>query len=64
MVSAGAGNKKAFGLDRISNSWADLKHAEVIMICGSNVSETFPTLTQSGKGNSEGFTNSLLFLIK
>ena len=44
MVSAGAGNKKAFGLDRISNSWADLKHAKVIMICGSNVSETFPTL--------------------
>lgn len=45
MVSAGAGNKKAFGLDRISNSWADLEHAKVIMICGSNVSETFPTLT-------------------
>jgi assimilatory nitrate reductase catalytic subunit len=45
MVSAGAGNKKAFGLDRISNSWADLKHAEVIMICGTNISETFPTLT-------------------
>ncbi|HYF67200.1 MAG TPA: molybdopterin oxidoreductase family protein [Ohtaekwangia sp.] len=45
MVSAGAGNKKAFGLDRISNSWADLKYAKVIMICGSNVSETFPTLT-------------------
>lgn len=44
MVSAGAGNKKAFGRDRASNSWADLKHAEVIMICGSNVSETFPTL--------------------
>lgn len=45
MVSAGAGNKKAFGLDRISNSWADLEHAKVIMICGANVSETFPTLT-------------------
>ena len=45
MVSAGAGNKKAFGLDRISNSFADLTHAEVIMLCGSNVSETFPTLT-------------------
>ena len=45
MVSAGAGNKKAFGLDRISNSWADLAHAEVIIIAGANVSETFPTLT-------------------
>lgn len=45
MVSAGAGNKKAFGLDRISNSWTDLKHAQVIIIAGANVSETFPTLT-------------------
>ena len=45
MVSAGAGNKKAFGLDRASNTYADLEHAEVVMICGSNVSETFPTLT-------------------
>jgi assimilatory nitrate reductase catalytic subunit len=45
MVSAGAGNKKAFGLDRASNNFSDLAHAEVIMICGSNVSETFPTLT-------------------
>jgi assimilatory nitrate reductase catalytic subunit len=45
MVSAGAGNKKAFGLDRASNSYADLKHAEVIMLCGTNVSECFPTLT-------------------
>ncbi|MCL4813978.1 MAG: molybdopterin-dependent oxidoreductase, partial [Vicinamibacteraceae bacterium] len=45
MVSAGAGNKKAFGLDRASNTYADLAGAEVIMICGTNVSETFPTLT-------------------
>lgn len=45
MVSAGAGNKKAFGLDRASNTYADLERAEVVMICGTNVSETFPTLT-------------------
>ncbi|HJT72931.1 MAG TPA: molybdopterin-dependent oxidoreductase, partial [Chitinophaga sp.] len=45
MVSAGAGNKKAFGLDRGSNNYEDLKKAEVIMVCGANVSETFPTLT-------------------
>lgn len=44
MVSAGAGNKKAFGLDRASNNFSDLARAEVIMVCGSNVSETFPTL--------------------
>ena len=45
MVSAGAGNKKAFGLDRISNTFEDLERAEVILISGANVSETFPTLT-------------------
>lgn len=45
MVSAGAGNKKAFGMDRSSNSWADLAHAEVIIITGANVSECFPVLT-------------------
>lgn len=45
MVSAGAGNKKAFGMDRSSNSWADLTHAEVIIITGANVSECFPVLT-------------------
>lgn len=45
MVSAGAGNKKAFGLDRTSNNYTDLEKTEVIMISGSNVSETFPTLT-------------------
>ncbi|MEZ5042127.1 MAG: molybdopterin oxidoreductase family protein [Saprospiraceae bacterium] len=45
MVSAGAGNKKAFGLDRTSNTYADLERAEVIIVAGANVSETFPTLT-------------------
>lgn len=45
MVSAGAGNKKAFGLDRASNTYADLAGAEVILVAGANVSETFPTLT-------------------
>ncbi|OWP75044.1 molybdopterin oxidoreductase family protein [Flavobacterium oreochromis] len=45
MVSAGAGNKKAFGLDRGSNNYTDLEHAEVIIVAGANVSETFPTLT-------------------
>lgn len=45
MVSAGAGNKKAFGIDRAANSWADVPEAEVILIAGSNVSECFPTLT-------------------
>jgi assimilatory nitrate reductase catalytic subunit len=45
MVSAGGANKKAFGMDRSSNSWADLKKAEVIIVAGANISETFPTLT-------------------
>ena len=45
MVSAGAGNKKAFGLDRASNTYSDLEYAEVIIVAGANISETFPTLT-------------------
>lgn len=45
MVSAGGGNKKAFGVDRAANSWADIPLAEVIFLAGTNVSECFPTLT-------------------
>jgi assimilatory nitrate reductase catalytic subunit len=45
MVSAGAGNKKAFGIDRCANPWSDLPHAGVILLAGTNVSECFPTLT-------------------
>lgn len=45
MVSAGAANKKAFGMDRTSNNYADLEYAEVILVAGANISETFPTLT-------------------
>ncbi len=45
MVSAGAGNKKAFGVDRAANSWADIPKAGVIFLSGTNVSECFPTLT-------------------
>jgi assimilatory nitrate reductase catalytic subunit len=45
MVSAGAGNKKAFGIDRVANNWTDIPKSEVILIAGSNVSECFPTLT-------------------
>ena len=44
MVSAGAGNKKAFGIDRAANTWSDIPKAKVIWIAGSNVSECFPTL--------------------
>jgi assimilatory nitrate reductase catalytic subunit len=44
MVSAGAGNKKAFGIDRSANTWSDLPEAQVILVAGSNVSECFPTL--------------------
>jgi assimilatory nitrate reductase catalytic subunit len=45
MVSAGAGNKKAFGLDRASNSWDDIVGAEVIMLVGTNVAECSPITT-------------------
>jgi assimilatory nitrate reductase catalytic subunit len=45
MVSAGAGNKKAFGVDRAANSWADILGAEVIWVTGANVAECAPITT-------------------
>lgn len=45
MVSAGAGNKKAFGIDRAANSWADIPFAEVILCAGTNVAECAPITT-------------------
>jgi assimilatory nitrate reductase catalytic subunit len=45
MVSAGAGNKKAFGVDRAANPWSDIIGAEVVWISGANVAECFPITT-------------------
>jgi assimilatory nitrate reductase catalytic subunit len=45
MVSAGAANKKAFGIDRNSNPWSDIPLADVVWVAGSNVAETFPITT-------------------
>ncbi len=45
MVSAGAGNKKAFGIDRAANSWADIILADVILVTGANVAECAPITT-------------------
>jgi len=45
MVSAGAGNKKAFGIDRAANSWEDILKAEVVWISGANVAECAPITT-------------------
>jgi assimilatory nitrate reductase catalytic subunit len=45
MVSAGAGNKKAFGMDRAANYWEDILHAEVILCAGTNVAECSPITT-------------------
>jgi assimilatory nitrate reductase catalytic subunit len=46
MVSAAAGNYKAFGIDRVANPWADIPLAEVLIIAGSNCAETFPVLNK------------------
>jgi assimilatory nitrate reductase catalytic subunit len=46
MVSAAAGNKKAFGIDRSSNPWTDVSKAEVIWISGANVAECAPITTE------------------
>ena len=45
MVSAGAANKKALGIDRASNPWSDIPLADVVWVAGANVAETFPITT-------------------
>ncbi|HEY7547506.1 MAG TPA: molybdopterin oxidoreductase family protein [Blastocatellia bacterium] len=45
MVSAAAGNKKAFGIDRAANPWSDILKAEVVLIAGANVAECAPITT-------------------
>jgi assimilatory nitrate reductase catalytic subunit len=45
MVSAGAGNKKAFGIDRGGAPWSDILEAEVIWISGANIAECAPITT-------------------
>jgi assimilatory nitrate reductase catalytic subunit len=45
MVSAAAGNKKAFGIDRAANPWSDIEQAEVVWISGANVAECAPITT-------------------
>ncbi len=42
MVSAAAGNKKAYGIDRSANPWTDIVGTEVVWISGSNVAECSP----------------------
>lgn len=45
MVSAGTGNKKAFGIDRAANYWEDILYADVIVCAGTNVAECSPITT-------------------
>jgi assimilatory nitrate reductase catalytic subunit len=45
MVSAGAANKKAFGVDRTTSPWADMIGTDVIWVAGSNVAECSPITT-------------------
>jgi assimilatory nitrate reductase catalytic subunit len=45
MVSAGAGNKKSFGIDRGGNPMSDIPLAEVVWISGANVAECAPITT-------------------
>lgn len=46
MVSAAAGNNKAFGIDRAANPFSDIPLAEVLIIAGANCAETFPVLNK------------------
>ncbi|HET6567520.1 MAG TPA: molybdopterin oxidoreductase family protein [Rhodothermales bacterium] len=45
MVSAGAGNMLALGVDRAANPWKDILGAEVVFIAGANVAECAPITT-------------------
>ena len=45
MVSAAAGNKKAFGIDRAANPWSDIVGAEVVWISGANIADCAPITT-------------------
>jgi assimilatory nitrate reductase catalytic subunit len=45
MVSAAAGNKKAFGIDRAANPWSDIVGAGVVLVSGANVAECAPITT-------------------
>src|SRR2546421_1873495 len=45
MVSAGAGNKKAFGVDRAANPWDDMLKTDIVWISGANIGECFPITT-------------------
>ena len=45
MVSAGAANRMAFGVDRAANPWDDIPLAKVILLTGTNLAECFPVLT-------------------
>ncbi|HXI89135.1 MAG TPA: molybdopterin-dependent oxidoreductase, partial [Blastocatellia bacterium] len=45
MVSAAAANKKAFGIDRAANPWADILKAEIVWISGANIAECAPITT-------------------
>jgi assimilatory nitrate reductase catalytic subunit len=45
MVSAAAGNKKAFGVDRAANPWSDILDAEVVWVSGANIAECAPITT-------------------
>jgi assimilatory nitrate reductase catalytic subunit len=44
MVSAAAANKKAFGIDRAANPWADVLETDAILIAGSNIGGCFPVM--------------------
>ncbi len=45
MVSAGAANRMAFGVDRAANPWSDIPLAKALLITGANIAECFPILT-------------------
>lgn len=44
MVSAGSANMQAFGRDRAMTPLTELEHADVIVVVGANLSDSFPVM--------------------
>ncbi|WP_394823188.1 molybdopterin oxidoreductase family protein [Pendulispora albinea] len=45
MVSAGAGNRRAFGIDRVTSPWSDMLETGVVWVAGTNVADCSPITT-------------------
>ena len=53
MVSAGAANKMAFGIDRAANPWSDIPLAKAVIISGANIGGNIVTVDMQNFSRSD-----------